>query len=170
MTDKRMLLPQPIVASLLSGATQVSVPVRPQPRLGPSGNWWWDAPSWLGAYPNEEWLREALTEHCPFPVGTRVWVPETWWQMSDDIVEYKADGLDSWYNECEIPGPQPERCRHSDSCIGCPTLRRYWRSPATMPSWAARLRYIIEGVEAKNVQKVEGFETVWVYVYAMRRL
>jgi hypothetical protein len=134
---KRMFLPQPIQQSLLSGATQVSVPVRPQPRLSLKGNWWWDFSGGIGAYPDDTFLSEALIEHCPYPVGTVVWVPETW----------MTNGADSLYQLMARGKIAPRIIYKATS----PEYGRMfkWRASTTMPEWAARFRYVVKGVKAE---------------------
>lgn len=111
-------------------------------------------------------LTDELIQHAPYHVGERVALTETWGMMGDDIV-YKADGRESWYNECEIPGPQPERCRHSESCLGCKEFRLRWHPSMFMPADLARLFATITSVSAGRLHDMtdedyvrEGVETL----------
>ena len=148
---KRMFLPQTVIQSLLSGATQVSVPVRSQPEYstdidGNAPEWsWWITRNMPAICPSEDSLREILVAASPFPVGTVVWVPETWRPVfmtprprteTLTVVQYQADGAfnrDDW-GGCKFGEP--------------------WESPARMSRDLARLRYMVEGVKAGRVQDV----------------
>lgn len=150
---KRMLLPQLLIPSLLAGATQVSVPVRPQPECR-DNQWRWEASEFrsffiAGDAPGHEGhhyggitvleeVANGLEEYCPFPVGSRVWVPETWalapkLAWASDVPRVACD--DSRDGEAAYFKASFDRAGHP-----------HWRSPATMPEWAARLRFTIEGV------------------------
>lgn len=127
---KRMLLPQSLVASLLSGATQVSMPVKPQ--LRPENE-----------YP---YYADDLLETCPFPVGTEVWVPETW-NARDVVYDDYCGGFEAGYPLNPIPRVRPD-FRYVVDYKATDGNEGPWRPAITMPSWAARLRYIIEEIEA----------------------
>jgi len=154
---KRIVLPQAIVSVLLSGATQVSVPVRPQPELL-YGTWHWEASEFRSFYisgdePGHEGhhyygrtvleeVADALLGFCPFPIGAVVWVPETWAPANDnaDSIAYKADGLSA----------APSLLMYDGTEVAC-----YWKPAITMPEWAARLRYEVEGVKAGMAHELD---------------
>lgn len=181
MTDsKRMLLPQLIAQALLSGATQVSVPVKPQPWCNKWGTWMWkpDRAWWKqnpqyfvsGSSPEELARCMLLPRPAIIPlgdIGTRVWVPETWmvYDVQMDPHTWKPDGyrltyptregvsqLTPWLHD---PRAFPALATHYKA-------EGLWRSPATMPSWAARLRFTVESVSVGR----EGNE--WRYAYGLR--
>ena len=150
---KRMLLPQLLVQSLVSGATQVSMPVKPQPILvACKERWLYDySELYVGRCDYDDiFLVIEVLRHCPFPIGTQVWVPETWqyWEYwTTSRIAYKADGS------------------VNNNAFGDP-----WNSPATMPSNFARLRYEVEDVKVER-QGDDDFGTfVWAYTYTLRRL
>lgn len=89
---------------------------------------------------------------CPYPVGTRLWVKETYTYylgFGEDVgvdapVIYKADGPD----EC---GQFPvilngERVRVND--------REPWRSPLFMPRWASRITLEVTDVRVQRLQDI----------------
>lgn len=149
MTDaKRMLLPQSLVQALLSGATQVSVPVKPQPWSDErDGEAWWHWRSNHGAVHARSGQEFDLSPYAPLPIGTEVWVPETWCPYADEMTKEYCQAHDPWWGE-----PIKPAVYAADYGKECPPLDvggcEHWRSPVTMPSWAARLRYEVEGVKA----------------------
>lgn len=87
------------------------------------------------------WTRESIAAYmkCPFgPVGTELAGKETWAggiTQSPDSVDYRADGFDYGRDE-----------------DGRSLIR--WRSAATMPLWASRIRLETTGVEVRRVQSI----------------
>lgn len=158
---KRILLPQSLVQSLLSGAIQVSVPVKPQPVCNKFGTWTWRPDTaWRRRHPqffpsgsSAEELARCMLLHKPAivpfgDIGTVVLVPETW-----QIVHSWVDATTHWVTvmypadrtvlSMKVTNEQWERA-HAWQAMEQPMPKR---SPATMPEWAARLRYIVEGVK-----------------------
>lgn len=123
------------VKQLLStGDVLIVRPVKPQP-------WWIEPPHlegdrWIGVYSKDTDITNPTYQaRCPYPVGSRWWVRETWVQPYEWIVPgydpnyhgalYKASSFDTW------------GCGYSFDWDDIPD--RFWRSAITMPRWASRL-------------------------------
>ena len=179
---KRCALKDTQVPLFLSGATELRVVVKPQPELQPSGRWWWDYRGMVGAYPDEQFMREALEEHIPYPVGSLVALTEAWrvgaWrcQRTDEecghvALDYKAD------NYCRrewLPVADPERFeQYAEQSVRDAIKAGYkldshsyhfhwaagespchWRSPATMPAEFSRFIRRVAGVRAERLQDI----------------
>ena len=81
---------------------------------------------------------------CPYQVGDRLWVKETWWDdcalrekegyKQDDYLYYRADG---------------EAIEQFECAYGFK-----WRSPLFMPRWASRITLEITGLRVERLQDI----------------
>lgn len=115
-------------AALDTGAVQIWRAMKPQP-VSPDGTRHpkFEIPNWL--------------DRCPFRVGNRSYVKETWAKVSDGEksgVCYRLDGDEQ-----------------IDRSIG-----ESWRSPVTMPLWASRMDLEITGVQVRLVQSITEAEAI----------
>lgn len=158
--ERGLILPTEDVLAVQSGAkTQHRVPVDmcgidylgSGGRNGPE----WDDPRWWG-YEHEsgDWYTlEASDEMCseaiacPFPVGTMLYVRETWSPDRADFypcyrVVYKAD------YSIDIEGGK----------VYSPEKNQWypfrWRSAATMPKWAARTWAVTTAARVERLQEI----------------
>jgi len=127
VTEKPMLFSPAMVRAIQAGTkSQTRRVVKPQPvwrgtpTPGITAHFFDDPGRWFSP---------------PYPVGTRVWVRETWWcngeSETPESCEYRADG--------EMP-PHMAGAK--------------WRSPMFMPRWAAREFLEITGVSVEPVQNI----------------
>jgi hypothetical protein len=131
----RIALNEANVKAMLSGATELRVVVKPQPKLTESPfrsdhlTWWvWKTDVKL----TTNALTDNLLEACPYPVGSLVALTETWhsnpslkWARLHQVpflVVYKADDDD------DPP----------------------WLSPATMPAEFSRFKRRVAGVRVEH--------------------
>ena len=81
---------------------------------------------------------------CPYQVGQRLWVRETWkphckLTVDRGWIEYKADGA------CQIVTYSPDDAYK-------PNL--LWKSPIFMPRWASRITLEITNIRVERVQDI----------------
>jgi len=167
MTDRPTILPPTIIRAALDGrVSRVVVPVKPA--LGPEASWHkWEGECWranglLGDIPIP-WRSKIL--YCPFGgPGDRLYVRESY-DIVDDPAAYdpKNDGprlkSDYQYSDVVKRGPNNERWvvdYKADVNTRIMDLHggRRWKSPATMPRWAARLWFAIRDVSVVRVGDV----------------
>ena len=109
-TDKPILFSSPMVRAIQDGRkTQTRRVVKPPPR------------EWFG----KEWIEAKYK--CPYPVGTRLWVRETFHHGTKDDIIYKADG-DSGYLK--------------------------WTPSIFMPRWASRINLEVTATRAERLQEI----------------
>ena len=118
--------------------------VQPTPR----GKSAWTIPGWR-------------ISHCPFKVGQRLWVRETWTAVDDDYqgssdtcsnaeILYRADGRTLWRNI-------PEARRQEWFAKLTPLITRTnrpWRPSIFMPKFAARIWLEVVSVRAERLQEI----------------
>jgi len=153
---KRIPLNEIQIKAQLSGATELRVPVKPQPSqcAVPDGTW---ADQRGAPIPVDVWawghhrfgsldaLRAGLLQHCPYPVGSMVALTETWAlsKMFDDRNPPVLDRKCIWYPD-EVGSVSQAR-------------RGRWRSPATMPAEFSRFKRRVNEVRVEH-----GTEWEWV--------
>ena len=163
---KRLFVRQSMIPTLLSGAkTQHRVPLRHQPteRKGFPGEWMMPAgrDRWntnrqreqitnraTGEVNTREYLVplcEWLMQHCPYKVGDEVWCPETW---ASDVPG------------CESQRGITYRAAHLDPRGDGPTHPIKWRSPATMPRWAARIFRTVKAVRVELARDISEADAI----------
>lgn len=130
MTEKAWTLRDHEVRQLLSaGECLVVRPVKPQP-------WWIESPhmegdKWVGPYTNDGNVSNGTyAARCPYPVGSRWLVRETWCMTGAGCVLHKAD--------------------HKTEQPYWATLK--WNAAITMPRWASRLTVEVVENGAGRVQ------------------
>lgn len=89
---------------------------------------------------------------CPYPVGTIMWVRETWLDTSNSmghhVVAYKSDGkvydknTGRWYLLDDL-----EDANWS--------AKGHWKAPMFMPRWATRLFLRVTNVRAERLQEID---------------
>jgi len=126
-------------------------PVKPQPAWNAELEMWvWPNAlhGYASCYPTDG-LIDWLTEHSPYPVGSRLWVRETWtrartWTGKPWI--YKAElTAEEWARREEIAKRNP------------PDPSGYvlrWNSPIFMPRRASRITLEVTGVRAERLQDI----------------
>jgi hypothetical protein len=82
-----------------------------------------------------------------FAPGDRIYVRETWYETADDWVVYRADGEMREVRHGQFTG------KHDAAIITSP-CQWPWRSPATMPKWAARIWLVVTAVRAEPLQNI----------------
>lgn len=94
-----------------------------------------------------------LLEHCPYPIGSRLWVRETWCPYADDMTREYCQTHDPEWGE-----PIKPAVYSADYEKGCPPLDvggcEKWLSPVTMPRWASRITLEVTGVRAERLQEI----------------
>jgi hypothetical protein len=110
---------------------------------------------------NEKWFR------CPYPVGSRIWVKETWGsgdKFYDShevdpprVVAYRADlSAIHWAAEPPRPVGKIDIASWNWSCVK-------WRNSTQMPRWASRLLLEVVSVKVERTDK-------WEWVYEVKRV
>lgn len=155
MTERGLIRSAAQVRALLAGATQVRVPVVPQPNrhLCEGGNPQSLQPLEDGSW---AWLCNACGYdqefRCPLgAAGDRLYCRETWGELQAALYHSDAEGI----NFIRRPDlPQYAAVYRADFTDGEFIYSpKRWRSPATMPRWASRL--ILEVVEVRAQRGVE---------------
>jgi len=142
------------VRAIQNGATVLMRPVKPQPQRDET--WGWsierDKPFWIPSDTEKsgrsicsvfktnilEALTTTLTWMCPYPVGSELWVRETWEGELYGKPIYKADY-------------EPYKAFTGEYPLGRPDK---WRSPVMMPRWASRFTLVVTGVECKQAMDI----------------
>ena len=132
MNEKPLTLRDHEVKKLLStGDVLIVRPVKPQP-------WWIESPhmegdKWVGAYSKDTDITNPTYQaRCPYPVGSRWWVRETWCMTGAGCVLHKAD--------------------HKTEQPYWATLK--WNAAITMPRWASRITLEVTGVRVERLQDI----------------
>jgi len=73
---------------------------------------------------------------CPNPVGSRIWVKETWREHMDNIIIYSADKKTREGIECKDP------------------INVKWRPSIHMPRWASRITLEVTDVCVQRLQDI----------------
>ena len=212
MKNERSLIlsDRDIRAIFLGTKTQVRTIVKPRPRYSESHkSWMWqngpdsyDLPYSMTRTTNkltgvttteeckldlEDWL--VKSGRCPYKVGMKLWVKETWkpgsWnELGNVAIDYRAtpeivktpyinvsgepnfnNMWQKWTNELIKAGSMPDADGIHRWEPGKSPLK--WRSSAMMPRWASRITLEITEVRAQQVQNItredaiaEGIEEV----------
>ena len=134
MTDKPIIMSAESVRAILAGRkTQTRRVVKLTDfRQSDTPGYDWSFRDRRGCW-NDVSTERLMQRYCPYQVGDRLWVRETW-KKSLHGGEYDADGAE-YVHDC--PGYKADgkyRC-------GKPVndLEYGWRSPIHMPRWASRL-------------------------------
>ena len=167
---KPIIMSAESVRAILDGRkTQTRRVIKPQP-------WWIEPPTldgdqWIGPYTNDGNVSNGTyAARCPYPIGSRLWVRETWCPYADDMTREYCQTHDPEWGE-----PIKPAVYSADYDMGCNPLDvggcEKWRSPATMPRWASRITLEVTGVRAEyqtepsdDVPEVN----VWVWVVEFR--
>jgi hypothetical protein len=164
---RRIMKPQPSVRPMDLGADGPYIPVLTFKKRKGSGRWLW---------PN---AKEFIEAEAPHPVGSRLWVRETWATPEPDRskpgrVAYDADGVCGYwigrefvYHGRILEASGYSRCfpaggsdtyglgKYSDLRRGeYPSYRYRWRPAHTMPKWASRLTLEVTNVRVQRVQDI----------------
>ncbi len=130
-TEKPIIFCADMVRAILDGRkTQTRRIIKPQPE-GPG-------PSHAAQLPDGDWVwgnNSGQTFRCPHPVGTWLWVRETW-----------------WHNE-SIPGADGLAYRAAGNFPSYMAGAR-WRSPIHMPRWASRITLEVTQVRVQRTQEI----------------
>jgi hypothetical protein len=94
---------------------------------------------------------DGMSITCPYPIGSRWWVRETWCPYADEMTKDYCQAHDTWCGE-----PVKPAVYAADYEKGCPPLDvggcEKWRSPITMPRWASRITLEVTSTGAGRVQ------------------
>lgn len=149
----RIPLNEQQVHAFLSGATELRIPVRPQPeRINIQGYWQWWLPTRELQLPTahcESDLRGQLLTHCPYPTGSLVALTERWrpvkWQTGTGMYGDSVCGVIEFAaNEHDLLKTKTVyRCGSvpygfSDYWWGHGRNRGPWRPAITMPAEFSR--------------------------------
>lgn len=147
MSDRTIILKTPQVRALLRGATQLRLPVKPQPPSDTSTFLCLDKAGWV---PGRESCGADFDEarKCPYgKPGDRLLIKETW--CYDEHDDTKAH-----YRATE---PEIEFLADGDGGIVLNrggTAASPWQSPVTMPAWAVRLKPIVKAVQVERLHNI----------------
>jgi hypothetical protein len=146
------------VKQLLSGEVLVVRPVKPQPAWNAELEMWvWPNAlhGYASCYPTDG-LIDWLTEHSPYPVGSRWWVREAFCvyaqlPQSDAAPLGDVDILEGPLNGKE---PLEEYWRRAYRADYPTDPGDGWRSAITMPRWASRLTVEVVENGVNRVQEI----------------
>jgi hypothetical protein len=152
MPERGIIMSGELVRAILDGRkTQTRRVVKPQPHLCHGGHLSWASPRGrkLGSEPAGTLTLDEFAPRCPYPVGSRLWVRETWCPVDDSElggakwIAYRATPK---YGADEPGGWGPDTKSDPD--------RLTWRSPIYMPRSASRLTRLVEDVRVERVQEI----------------
>lgn len=122
------------------------------------------------------WQDGDETLRCPYAVGKRLWVRETWRcnHIGGLRIEYKAGGAcleyDCWPKDAVPPYARPDspsQVRRTERQFAGERIPDSWRPSIHMPRWASRITLEVTGVRVERLQEIpiedvlaEGFEAV----------
>lgn len=167
MKPKRIIWSDWQVAACLRGdKTQHRIPLKRQPPDGETlafGMYHptlvrkdgeeYPGPATLGCFaPDGDW---ALP--CPYPVGSEVWVAETW--ATSGLTKYHYTGNPDDHGGandpcCAYAATATYKCGKPIPAMALARGHHKWRPPSTMPYWASRLRYTVAAVRCQRVQEI----------------
>jgi len=151
--DKTLSVKAPMIRAILDGSkTEHRIVLNPQPHYK-FGAWWWNKHGSVYAIPREGNLDNTLLgiwDACPYHVGDRLWVRETWAYInnydidgSQNYYEYKADKPNDLY-----PGDWPaDEARGNDEAPK-------WRTSIHMPREASRITLEITAVSVQRLNAI----------------
>jgi hypothetical protein len=121
---------------------------------------------------NGEWccwkaMDQLIAWHCPYGIGDRLWVKETWMPVD---VTFRVPARFEW--RIDLTGQRHAVVYRADVDYHCS-----WRSPLHMPRWASRLLLEITEVRVERLQEsndadivAEGFNSRHHFVEAWDQL
>jgi len=141
---------------LTTGECLVVRPVKPQPR-DPRTNFHFSLDGvWLlerRGYENYAARSEdGMSITCPYPIGSRWWVRETW-NARDVVYDEYCGGYEVGYPLNPMPRTRPEY-RYVIDFKATDGDEGPWRSPIFMPRWASRITLEVTGVRTERVQDI----------------
>ena len=154
--EKPMLFNAPMVLAILDGRkTQTRQVVKPHPEsdiqsvypdASENGFIFWSAPpsDKLAEFTKEQYQDQGINP--PHPVGSRIWVRETW-RAYDRMLECPC------YDYCQCPptGTILYRASHA-------VCDEKWRPSVHMPRWASRITLEITDVRVQRLQEISGID------------
>lgn len=136
MKERPILMNTENVRAILEGRkTQTRRVIKPQPKQindAFDGTWEWKEE---GHYFDDLTLAYTLRESCPYEVGQRLWVRETWAGNYLFGIDYKADGYDYGYDDKMEPIIK-------------------WKPSIHMPKRYARIWLEITDIRVERVQDI----------------
>lgn len=173
MKSHRLFVPQSMLPALLSGAkTQHRVPLKRQPQPAVTsfglpalpGDFLWARDNGLSfTVTNKPNGPDDYSDECPYQPGDEVWCGEVW--STSGLKKYHYTG-----NPDDHGGPNDPCCAYAATAsykCGKPippiALARgdhKWKSPATMPRWAARIVRTVKAVRVERVQDISEDDAV----------
>lgn len=163
--EKPIIFSEPMVRAILEGRkTQTRRVMKPQPPSWLSdGQEPWNIDGDIWGFASKGLPRVCRSENticCPHPVGSRIWVRETWRPWNDEAalwscVQYRADmamikpkGLsesDGWKFEQECEATITDQIDGN----GSP-----WKPSIFMPRWASRIMLEVTAVKVERVASI----------------
>ena len=138
MTERPILFSGPMIRALLDNRkTQTRRVIKPQPEFGVEPCYYCES----GFSARDEVGRCMCTQgeiRCPYQVGTRLWVRETW-AKSVIALQYRADN--------SIVNCMDPRLEEIETKWG-------WRPSIFMPRWASRIALEVTGVRVERLQDI----------------
>jgi len=132
-----------IHAALRGELKMVLLPVKPQP----IGEYITDTATGKFLFRTTELYPREILVSPPFSIFSRLWIAETWRCMVDetlwDCIEYKDNKK-----------IKPENLSSQDGYYFdwlC-NNEKQWRSPATMPKYASRMEFVVQGIGCKMLE------------------
>ena len=155
---KPIIMSAESVRAILGGRkTQTRRVVKPQPR-DPRTNFHFSLDGvWLlerRGYENYAARSEdGMSITCPYTVGQRLWVRETW-NARDVVYDEYCGGYEAGYPLNPMPRTRPEY-RYVIDFKATDGDEGPWRSPIFMPHWASRITLEVTGVRAERLQDID---------------
>lgn len=159
MKERPILFSGKMVRAILSGAkTQTRRIIKPQPSPDTNG---WVGTKDVGFIPADD---EGDPIKCPYEVGMRLWVRETFTfctgAVPGDVVVYLADGT-SYHILCENEGegdPVEHGWKYYAPSLGLTEMK--WKPSIFMPRWASRIQLEITGIRVEQLQKITTLDAI----------
>jgi hypothetical protein len=142
---RRIMKPQPSVRPMDLGADGPYIPVLTFKKRKGSGRWLW---------PN---AKEFIEAEAPHPIGSRLWVRETWCMLDQDHWEDSDKPKDWFHTQYGVPRRNAVAYRAECGPDSEAARKEYgykWRTSIFMPRWASRLTLEVTNVRVQRVQDI----------------
>jgi hypothetical protein len=166
MTSKPITLTAAQVQAVLQGRLrQIRMVIKPQPEYHPYNYYF----TWRDERFAPKYASKVLAPHVPYPVGTELWVRETWWDYGYLSPSVNEEGSDwdhaKWYGLSEGDAIKPLYDADNPEIPSSDGSGMRWRKRpyVHMPRWASRLTLLVTDNRAERLTEIteEDAFVVW---------